>query len=858
MKSLFRSGTAVALCLALFSCTPGGRTPEAEEEAAERLEADGMELAVRQQFRATRDLSLNDVPTQRLLQAQQVRDLMIATGRTAAISWQERGPTNIGGRSRAVLVDRRDATGNTVFASSVSGGIFKTTNFNSTPVTWAPVNDKMTNLAITAMWQSRTNPDVMYAGTGEGWFNIDAVRGAGIFKSTDGGNTWNQIPSTATFEYVQDLVSDNNDNLYVSLRNNSSDKRGVQRSTDGGNTWTQVLGAPLGTFTTGRAADLEVASNGDVYATLGIFPDAGVAVSVWKSAATNGANTGTAGTWTEVTPPGLAAMYRAELAIAPSNPQRLYLALANQSDAQVSTIYRSDNGGTTWTATGVPTGMNNGANSQGWYNLILAVDPTNPDILVGGGLHLTRSLNGGSSWTTISSSSVTGTHVDQHELIYVSNSRLIVGNDGGIYVSDNMNATTPTFANKNNGFNVTQFYGADFHPTIPNFFLAGAQDNNTLRFTNAGLSTATPVIGGDGGVPHIDQNDGNLQIGAYVYNNYYRSLNGGTSFSNIASANTGQFINPSDFDDAANVLYAGEDAGKFFRITDVGGTPATASPRLNIIGNREVTAVRVDHSAANTVWFGTSFASLQPMIVKATNANAAAVASVSTTLTAVPANANVSSIEIDPANANRIIVTLSNYGIISVLQSTDGGATFNSIEGNLPDMPVYWSCVVPANIELNGPGNGAGGILLGTETGVWYATNVNGTSTNWQPYANFPNVRTDMVKYRASDRTVLVATHGRGLWTAVLTQATGTSNVTATRDFIKYVSAANNRLTIAAGNATTRRMTVEVFDTRGALLHRETRAYGNATLPLSAWSHGAYIVRITGDKKEVYVKQIVK
>ncbi|RYY95874.1 MAG: T9SS type A sorting domain-containing protein, partial [Chitinophagaceae bacterium] len=468
-----------------------------------------------------------------------------------------------------------------------------------------------------------------------------------------------------------------------------------------------------------------------------------------------------------------------------------------------------------------------------------------------------RSTNGGNSWTPISNSGATGTHVDQHQLVYVSNSRLIVGNDGGIYVSDNMNAGTPTFVNKNNGFNVTQFYGADFHPTTTDYFLAGAQDNNTLRLNAAGVATGTAMVGGDGAIPHIDQTNGNLQIGAYVFNNYYRSLNG-SGFGNIASNNNGQFINPSDLDDNGKVLYAGEAAGKFFRITNLTGTPVSSVQNVSLMGAREVTAVRVDRSQANAVWFGASFGNLAPMILQVGDANGTPSVFNFATITGAPANANVSSIEQDPTNFNRLIVTLSNYGITSIYQSLNGGSTFQSIEGNLPDMPVYWSVILPSNIEPNGPGNGAGGLMIGTETGVWFTTNVNGASTNWQPYANFPNVRTDMIRYRASDRMILAATHGRGLWTAVLTQATGVSNVTATRDFIKYVSAQNNRLSIAVGNGPTRRMTVELFDTRGALLHRETRAYGNATLPLGAWAHGAYIVRLTGDKNEVYVKQFVK
>ena len=105
------------------------------------------------------------------------------------LTWTERGPNNIGGRSRAILIDKRDPTGNTVFAASVSGGIFKTTNFTSASANWTVVDDHMANLAVTVLIQDPSNFNTMYAGTGEGWFNVDAVRGAGIFKSTDGGIT---------------------------------------------------------------------------------------------------------------------------------------------------------------------------------------------------------------------------------------------------------------------------------------------------------------------------------------------------------------------------------------------------------------------------------------------------------------------------------------------------------------------------------------------------------------------------------------------------------------------------------------------------------------------------------------------
>jgi len=153
--------------------------------------------------------------------------------------------------------------------------------------------------------------------------------------------------------------------------------------------------------------------------------------------------------------------------------------------------------------------------------------------------------------------------VDQHSLIYTSSSQLYVGNDGGLSSSSNANNASPTFSNKNNGYNITQYYGCDIHPSSPNYFLAGAQDNGTQKFTTTGINTTTNATGGDGMFPHIDQTDGQLQITSNDYNKYNRSLNGGTSFSSLGGTinnSRGQFKNPTDLDDSAKVFYAGDNA----------------------------------------------------------------------------------------------------------------------------------------------------------------------------------------------------------------------------------------------------------------------------------------------------------
>jgi hypothetical protein len=863
-----------SFCLLLtisFACRDGNKNDKEQEEM------DDVEMALHQEFLMTRDPQLGTVPRERLDAARTQLDFLSAN-RVAALGWQERGPNNVGGRTRAILVDKNDATGNTVFAGSVGGGLFKTTNFTNATPTWAPVNDFLPNLAITAIVQDQVNPNTIYAGTGEGWFNIDAIVGRGIYKSTDGGATWNALPSTivttpavTAFEYVQDLAIDNAGNIYASLRNLTSSSRGVQRSTDGGNTWTQVLGAALTNpttgqpFATGRAADIEVASNGDIYASLGLV---GAAVTnrsiVMKSSfAANGANTGALGTWVEITPVTPTSTQRTEIILAPSDPQRVYLLMQDSATTQVQNIFRSSDGGTTWTTLAAPSALNNGTASQTWYNLIGAVDPNNANIIVVGGLNLARSVDGGDSWTTITSSGTV--HVDHHALQFIGSTRLVNGNDGGIYYSENINVASPSFANKNNGYNVTQFYACDYHPTDINYFLAGAQDNGTQRFTNTAINSTTNLTGGDGGFCHIDQNEPNIQIGAFFGSGYAISNNGFSSYS-IRNFNTGgnilgQFINPSDYDDNANLLYAGGNPNTYTFISNISSPPSAALNTANVsLGGREVTAVKVDASAANTIYIGASFGGLIPQVVKITSSNTITPTVISSANIGTIANAAISSIDIDPANPNHLIVTLSNFGVPSVFESTNGGASFASIEGNLPDMPVRWALFAPANAQLNGAAGGNGGVLLGTELGVWTTSALAGAATQWIPNnTGLANVRVDMLKYRPSDNLVVAATHGRGLYTTILpTVVTGVSNNTITKGFIKYISSQNNQLQIVTGTLQTQKMSVQLFNISGQQVYQAQSRYQNMSINLDKLPAGAYVVKITGDKKEHFVQKFVK
>ena len=442
----------------------------------------------------------------------------------------------------------------------------------------------------------------------------------------------------------------------------------------------------------------------------------------------------------------------------------------------------------------------------------------------------------------------------------------MVGNDGGIYHTPDFTNSNPTFSQKNNGFNATQFYGCDFHPLDDNYFLAGAQDNNTQKFTAPGINSTAPVIGGDGAIPHIRQTDGQLQIAASTTNTYYRSTDGGNTFISLGGSinnGRGQFINPSDLDDNQNILYAGDDIGKYYCITGLNGTPAASVKTIAQMGDRGLTAVKIDPTAANTIWIGASTvegsaSALQPVVIKVTSASAATPAvSFSTTIPAGNGS-YISSIDVDPSNTNNVLVTISNFGVPSVWESTNGGTTFTNIEGNLPDMPVLWGLFAPPGAQLSG--TTGGGIILGTDLGVWTTSSVNGTSTQWIPNNNgLANVPVYMIKYRPANTSLVVATHGRGLFTTTLSGVvTGVSNNVITKDFIKYISPDATQLLVVKGGLNTLNMQVQIFDATGKLMYNKEHPYQNLSIPISTLSKGSYVIKIKGNNKENFVHQFVK
>jgi PKD repeat protein len=708
---------------------------------------DRVELALRQEIMMTKDPVTGDVPRERLIAARHYADELRAANKVTAalsVSWDERGPSNVAGRTRAIMVDPNDGTGNTVFAGSVGGGLFKTTNITATAPNWTPVNDLMANLAICALAYDPSNTQVMYAGTGEGYFNSDAIRGLGIFKSTNGGTTWAQLASTnnATFRYVYKVVVTSTGIVLAGTQSG-----GVQRSTNGGTTWTKVLGTGLGITgaVSNVAYDVDIAANGDVYATLD--------GSIHKS--TNAGATFGAAQTLPIT------ASRVEIGLAPSDANYAYALVENGN--VVNGILQTTNGGTTWTSRTEPDDLDGGiaatdfSRGQAWYDLSIGVDPNNRDRLFVGGVDLFGSLDGGATWTQVGhwygGFGVQYVHADQHTVLFQpGNSNVCYfGNDGGVHRTDNASAALPTISFKGTNYNVTQFYSCAIHPTaLSDYFLAGSQDNGSHQFNNGGINATVEVTGGDGGFCHIDQDQPQYQFTSYVYNDFYRSADGGINWTSVGTTG-GMFISPTDYDNLGNRLYGHSGTNNYMRWDNpqTGNTFAVVA----VAGfGGQVASVCVSPNTANRVFFGITNGD----VFRVDNAHTATPTATNIS-TGLPAG-YPSCVEVEIGNDNHLLVCYTNYGTNSIWESVNAGATWTSVEGNMPDMPVRWLLLNP---------NDNTQAIAATELGVWYTDLLSGGATNWVPgNSGLANTRVDMLQLRTSDDLVIAATHGRGLYSS--------------------------------------------------------------------------------------------
>jgi hypothetical protein len=747
---------------------------EEEEQHGDKDKYDGPDQADSLDAQKMQDPALGYVPYTRLSSAinatwDSKHDAAGNNFISQTLLWQPRGPVydSVGpsgnsrggnlytsGRMAAVLIDTlNDPGGNTAIVGGISGGVWKCTNLLSAAPNWHIVNDYFGNMAISSLCQDPAHPNIVYFSTGEASSNADAHFGAGIWKSTDGGESFTQLPSTITFIRNWKILCDAAGNIYLAARTTGSpalQTSGLLRSSDGGATWTNITPTAQGTATaTATCTDIEISSTGKLYASFGYLGTV-VREYVTPTPATVTQATG----WTLGTGIRVAATsaLRLELAAVADTVYGVTINTGYNSDS----CYKSIDGGLTFTkqnTTVMPAGLGNG---QGWYDLTLSINPSNSNELMSGGLDAYRSTNGGATWvrTTFWVTTIPYVHADHHFMQWWkkgNESRMVIGSDGGLFYS---NDGGYSWVDKNRNLSLKQFYCASIHPAAGNpYLLAGAQDNGTHSLKNAGLSYSFEVLGGDGMYCYIDQLDPNIQFGAYVYNQYRRTTNGGQTWTTLNfSGASGLFTNPYDYDDATNTMYACWAGNAMFRWPNANTSTTANLVTVTALNGGQIGGLKVSPYTPNRVFLGGT----SGRVLQLDNANATPTITNITGATMPAGYINCVNVG---SNDNFLVATFTNYGVNNVWVSSDAGTTWTAVDGNLPDMPVWWAMFDPSNNNK---------MVLATETGVWTTELLNGTSTVWVANPGFPTTRCSMLRMRTSDNTIVAASYGRGLWTATL------------------------------------------------------------------------------------------
>jgi hypothetical protein len=769
-------------------------------------------------------------------------DRFLSAARTTTTdAWQPRGPWNVGGRTRAFGIDVTNEKN--LVAGSTSGSMWRSTDGGLTWVTTTPSN-QYKGATCLAQDTRAGHTNVWYCGTGEETGASASEFGApyygnGIYKSTDGGITWDTLHTTKSIhlttqdvwgDYVWNVVTDphdlTHDVVYAAVTG------GIYRSQDGGATWTAVLGGFSVSGSNSTYADVAISPTGVVYATLS---DNGPAAGIFRS--TDGI------TFTNITPSNFPTSYnRIKIGISPSDERQVYF-LGNTPNfgldytnyvgtKEWNSLWRytyisgdgSDTGGM-WRdrslnlpATGT---VFDKFTCQGSYDLVVKVKPNDTNIVFIGGTNLYRSTTGfaDTTHTTYMGGYQHGAtlpvvniyvnhHPDQHELVFLRSdpNKMISANDGGIfYCNDNTVASAPLWTSLNNGYLTSMFYTCAIdHATDDDILIGGAQDNGSW-FTNSANLTKPWVTprGGDGSFCAIADNSQ-----AYYFSSQLGKMakvkldNAGKvdSFARIdpKGARGYLFINPFVLDpNNNNIMYLA--GGKFlWRNNDLSGIPYAGNydsintnwfrfPDSNLApsgsNSQFISALAVAKTPANRLYIGTS----NRKIYRLDSANTATHIYHDITPSTFPTFGGtwfsyISCIAVDPNNGDHVMVVFSNYGLYSLFYSADAGVTWKKVAGNLETNKTTGTGEGPscrwASII---PVSGGTVYLVGTSVGLFATTALNDTNTVWvQQGANsIGSDVVDMIDYRSTDGLVVVATHSGGMYSSHITSV---GNITGVKE----------------------------------------------------------------------------
>ncbi len=643
-------------------------------------------------------------------------------------NWLPIGPythTNTGSwsngqaRTNVIAVDPNNSS--TWYVGTPAGGLWKSTNSGGA---WSPLTDNLPQIGVSGIAIDYSNSNIIYIATGDD--DAGDTSSAGVFKSIDGGLTWNQTglnPNNTPLSMNDIYIHPTNSNiLWVATSG------GVYKSTNAGTTWTLTLA--------GNIKDIKIKPGS---------PDIVYAVTTnqfFKS-------TDTGDSFTQITfgvPTGGGRMV---IDVTPANPNYVYL-LSVKADYTKQGVYRSTNSGTTFTTRNTTTDVLE--STQAWYDLALGVSTTNAEEVFVGCLNVWRSTNGGTAFTKLNNWSTTGgaayTHADIHQ-IRSFNGAIFVCSDGGIYSSVNDGTN---FTNRTGGIQASQFYKVAVSPNDVNKMMGGLQDNGGHAYNN-GNGNWLNYYGADGMDTAINPTNDNKYYGFIQYGGtLYKTTNAGSSGSGEvnapATAAEGNWVTPLAINNTGQV-FAGYDSLYRLNAAETGWT------KLADLGaNADQIEIAPSNNSIIYIAVGT-------VLKKSINAG--------TSVTdAFTFGGSIKGIGIHTTDPNIVWVTTSS----GVWKSINGGTSFTNITGNLPitNKYIFFNDIVHQGGHVQNP------VYLATSIGVYRTVD----GGNWELFSmNLPTTIVTDLEINIANNSITAATYGRGVWRSALPTCT---TVTSTQE----------------------------------------------------------------------------
>jgi hypothetical protein len=823
-------------------------------------------------------------------------------------NWVHRGPYNVGGRTRALAMDILDE--NILFAGGASGGMFRSANGGQS---WDMTTDPNQLHNVTCVSQDKRSgkENIWYFGSGELTGSSASggeayYGGNGIYKSVDGGLSWDSLSVTATntngfdsnFDFIWNIKTDpSNDSLDVVY---AATYGTIYRSENGGVTWVKELGGGSTYYN-----NIEVTSSGEVYATLS---SDGLDKGIWHSV--DGQS------WTNITDSLFPPIYgRIAIGVNPINENEVYfLAAETDNHGQHTDVFFN---GETWTSlwkydssdsswvnlsSNIPANQStsfDNFNAQGGYDLLVKVHPTDPNTVYIGGTNLWRSSDG---FTTPNNTMIIGGyfigslegdgnwgvypnhHPDQHDLLFLPSDANVIlsATDGGVFKSNDTFADTVEWTSLNNGYYTSQLYGVSISRNANSQVMHGGfQDNgNFITFSDDVQTHWNMPFNGDGAFGGIADNEEDFYLTIQRGVMYKMKLdNNGERLAfnrmdpSSVDSNDYMFINPMMMDKNSDILYMAA-GNKLWRNNDIANIPYNNSHAKNDFGwemfsdtlpnpNMIITTIETSVNPGNTVYLGTKY----KKIFRIDNANTGDPAIVELTSPLTGSNSYVYDIAINPSNAEEVLVVYSNYSVYSLFHSLDGGQNWNKIAGNLEQNPSGSgngpSCRTAKIIPL---GNSTL-YLVGTSVGLFGTSTLDDNNTVWEQVGDneIGAVVVEYLEYRENDGLLVIATHGNGIYQTNLSSigdVLSNENMKGEFDFTIFPNPVVDRVSLAITLDKIADAKVIIYDELGRNVgedHSQKLYFGtnSVQLDLSNFKAGIYFVSLTTDN-EIITKQIIK